>query len=118
MPMRLRVKPVIGRGRREAARSRSVAHAPPQGGSMRRLELGGWAVAQGRVQALLVVDLVDEGADAALSLLVIAVAPAIGLLGLERLHEALGLGVVVGIADPAHAGGNAVRLQRLGVVAT
>ena len=98
----LEVKAVIGRGRREARRSRSVAHAQPQARSMPSLELGGWAVAQRRVQALLVVDLVDEGADAALGFMVIAIEPAIDLLGLERLHEALGLGVVVGIATPAH----------------
>src|SRR5450631_4950118 len=118
MPMRLRVKPVIGRGRREAASSRSVAHAQPPGGSMRRLELGRWSIAERGVQALLVVDLLDEGADAARGFMVIAIEPAIDLLGLERLHEALGLGVVVGIADPAHAGDNAARLEQLGVVAT
>ena len=42
---------------------------------------------------------------------------AVDLLLLERLHEALRLGIVVGIADPAHAGGNAVLLQQIGVVA-
>ena len=75
---------------------------------MRRLELGRWSIAQGRVQALGVVDLLDEGADAARGFMVIAIEPAVDLLGLERLHEALGLGVVVGIADPAHAGLNVV----------
>src|SRR5882762_561824 len=116
MPMRLRVKPEIGRGRREAASSRSVAHAQPQGGSMAGLELGRWSIAERGVQALLVVDLLDEGADAARGFMVIAIEPAIDLLGLERRHEALGLGVVVGIADPAHADADAVRLQELAVV--
>jgi hypothetical protein len=79
MPKRLWVKPVIGRGRREAASSRSVAHAQPQARPMPSLELGGRAVAQRRVQALGVVDLFDEGADAALGFMVIAVEPAIDL---------------------------------------
>ena len=67
---------------------------------MPRFELERWAIAQCRVQALLVVDGFDEGTDAALGLPVIAVEPAVDLLGLERLHEALGLGVVI---DPMGA---------------
>jgi hypothetical protein len=39
----------------------------------------------------------------------IAVKAPIDFLGLERLHEALRFGIVVGIADPAHAGLNVVR---------
>jgi hypothetical protein len=70
---------------------------------MPSLELGGRAVAQCRVQALGVVDLLDEGTDAALGFMVIAIEPPVDLLGLERLHEALGLGVVVGNADPSSA---------------
>jgi hypothetical protein len=51
------------------------------------LELGWWAVAQPRVQALAVVDLLDEGADAARRLGAIAIACAVDFLGLERLDD-------------------------------
>src|SRR6185436_17841709 len=77
-----------GRGRREARRSRSAVPARPPARPVQGIELGRRAIAQGRVQALLVVDLVDEGADAACRLAMVAIEPAVDLLGLQRLHEA------------------------------
>src|SRR5260370_37105779 len=100
----------MGGGRRGARRARSVAHAQPQARSMVRLELGGRTIAERGGQALGVVDLLDEGADAARRFVPIAVERAVDRLGLERLHEALGLGTAAGITDPAHALGYGLRL--------
>ena len=49
-----------------------------------------------------IVDLLDEGADRVAGLLEVAIAAVVDFLLLERLHEALRLGVVTGIADAAH----------------
>jgi hypothetical protein len=54
------------------------------------------------VEAVGVVDILDEGADAVAGVFEVGVGRAVGFLGFERLHEAFGLGVVVGIAWPAH----------------
>ena len=75
-------------------------------------------VAERGVQPLAIVDLVDEDADVVRRVAVIAITGAVDLLALERSHEALGLGVVVGIADPAHAGGNPVVFQQAGILGT
>jgi len=55
------------------------------------------------VQPVLVVDLCDEAIDAATGVSDVGEGAAVDLLGLQRLHEAFGLGVVEGIARPAHA---------------
>src|SRR5438128_1831158 len=78
--LKVEVKGMRGRGRRGALGERSGAHARQQSGSLQSVELGGRAVAQRRVQALLVVDLVDEGTDAARRLTVVAIEPAVDLL--------------------------------------
>src|SRR5499427_8253072 len=116
-PWCFRVKREIGRGRRGAPFERSVGHARQRTSSMPSLELCRRAIVERGMQALDVVDPLDEGGDGALSLAPVAVEGAVDLLGLERAHEALGLGVVVGIADAAHARGDVVRRQQLGVVA-
>src|SRR5215208_1196511 len=116
-PSGFEVKRAIGRGRRGAPAARSVAHARQRTSSMPSLELGRRSIVERGVQALDVVDPVDEVADRALGGASITVEGAVDLLGLERAHEALGLGVVVGIADPAHARGDAMSRQHLGVVA-
>ena len=82
------------------------------------LERDGRLIAERGMQALAVIDLVDEGADVARRVAVIAIASAVDLFALEGSDEALGLGVVVGIADPAHAGGDALALQEAGVLGT
>src|SRR2546423_11496042 len=82
------------------------------------LERDGRLIAERGVQALAVVDLVDEGADVVCRDAVITIAGGVDLFTLERSDEALGFGVVVGIADPAHAGGNSVGLQQAGVLGT
>ena len=48
----------------------------------------------------------------------IAIAFAIDLFVLERVHETLDLGVVIGVPDAAHAGHDTVRSEQVGVVAT
>src|ERR1700756_5101540 len=48
----------------------------------------------------------------------VAIAFAIDLFLLERLHETLDPGVVVGVADAAHAGHDTVRSEQVGVLAT
>jgi hypothetical protein len=47
-----------------------------------------------------------------------AIACAIDLLLLERVHEALDLGAVIVIPDAAHAGHDAVRFEQIGAAAT
>ena len=64
-----------------------------------------------------VVDLLDERPDAGLGLGQVAVGSAIHLFGLQRLHEALSLGVVGGTAATAHGGDDAGVLKPAGVVA-
>ncbi len=71
----------------------------------RGFELKGRLVSERRVQPVLVVDLCDEVIDAAAGVADVDEGPAVDLFGLERLHEAFGLGVVEGIAGPAHADG-------------
>src|SRR5215510_9017438 len=92
----------------------SVSLRPPRGG--RKLtqvcfELGRWLVGQGRVQPLTIIDAVDEDADRRAGLLDVAIVAAVDLLLLEGAHEALRLGVVVRIADAAHARRYGVCLQ-------
>jgi len=64
-----------------------------------------------------VVDGLDEVADLASGVFDRGVGFGVHLLGFERLHETFGLGIVVRIGHPAHAGGDLARLQTLGVVA-
>ena len=56
------------------------------------------------MQALAIVDLLDEGADAGAGIGDVTVPAGVNFLLLESFHEALTFGVVVRIADPAHAG--------------
>src|SRR5208282_4639992 len=69
------------------------------------------------MKALDVVDGLDEGADLASGVFDRRVGLGVHLLGFERLHEAFGLGVVVGVGEAAHAGGDLARRKTLGVVA-
>jgi hypothetical protein len=72
----------------------------------RGFELKGRLVSERRVQPILVVDVCDEAIDAATGVADVGEGAAINLLGLERLHEAFGFGVVEGIAGSAHADGD------------
>ena len=67
------------------------------------------------MQSAGVVDVVDEGADPALGVFAAPIGLAVDLLGFERMHEALGFGVVLRRARPAHAGVGAdlVKAQRI-----
>src|SRR5580704_9139195 len=62
------------------------------------------SIIQRRMQPLTVVDGFDKGPDGASGLIQIAVAASVDLLRLQGLHEAFGLGILVRIADTAHAG--------------
>ena len=68
------------------------------------LELDGWSIRERRVKPVAIIDLFDEVTDRAAGVLDVAVAARLNLFVLERLHEALRLGIVVGVADTAHAG--------------
>jgi hypothetical protein len=81
-------------------------------------ELDRGPIGQGRMEPAAVVDALDEGADRVAGLAQIAIVSAVDLLLLECLHEALRLGVVVGIADTAHARLDAMRFQYARVLAT
>ena len=69
------------------------------------------------MQSAGIVDVVDEGADLALGVFAAAIGLAVDLLGFERMHEALGLGVVLRRSWAAHAGVGADLAQPQGVVA-
>ena len=58
------------------------------------------------MEALGIVDGIDEDGDGAPCGFDILEAAAIDFFGLEGLREALGFGIVVGIAGPAHADGD------------
>ena len=67
------------------------------------------------MQAFLVVDVRDEAIDPAASVSDVGESLAVDLFGLERLHEALSLGVVVWVAASTHRTVEAV-LGELGAV--
>lgn len=65
-------------------------------------ELCGWAISERRVKATAVEDLFDEPRQPSGDVLERVVACQVDLLDLQRLHEPLGLGVVVRIGRRAH----------------
>jgi len=67
------------------------------------------------VEPLAIIDLLQELTDALPGLVQVGILPEIDLLILERFDKALHLGIVVGIAAPAHADADARRLQQLGI---
>src|SRR6185503_9272304 len=81
-----------------------------------RFKLGGWSIGERRVQAVAIVDLLEEGADRRAGVVDVAVGSPVNLLVLERLHEALRLGIVIGAADATHARLDLMRDQDVGVV--
>ena len=80
-------------------------------------ELNGRLIADRGMQSTGVVDVVDESADIALGVFAAAIGLAVDLLGFERMHEALGLGVVLRRYRATHAGVGADLAQAQGVVA-
>ena len=58
------------------------------------------------MEAFGIVDGVDEERDGAPCCFDILESAAVDFFGFEGLHEAFGLGIVVGIAGPAHADGD------------
>ena len=80
------------------------------------LVLRGAQIAQRRVESSGVVNLVDEAGKVSCDVLEGFVCHQIHGFDLECLHEALGLGVVVGIAAPAHGAGETVLLQSGAIV--
>src|ERR1700719_511670 len=67
------------------------------------LELDRRSITQCRVEPQAIVDALDEDADHLAGVMKITIVSAVDLLVFEGLHEALRLGVVVRIADAAHA---------------
>jgi hypothetical protein len=67
------------------------------------------------VQTFLIVDIRDEAIDPAAGVTDVGECLAVDLFGLERLHEAFSLGVVKGIARPAHADGDVAVRQSLAI---
>src|SRR5260370_38682465 len=80
-----------------------------------RFELGRRPIGQSRMQALAIMDLLDEAADHLACLVGVAVAAPVDLLLFECFHEALRLGIVVGIADAAHTRLDVVCCEQGGV---
>ena len=68
------------------------------------------------MEALGIVDGVDEDANGTSRVLDVLEAAAVDFFGLEGLHEALGFGIVVGIAGPAHADGDIVTGEALAIL--
>ena len=67
------------------------------------------------MQSASVIDVFDEGAYVGSGLLDRGIGLGVDLLLLQGSHEALGLGVVVGVAGPAHAGSDPMGLQPFAV---
>jgi hypothetical protein len=65
------------------------------------------------MQPVAVVHGFDKGSDGASGLAQVAIAASVDLFLLEGFHEAFGLGVVVRIADAAHARLDVIRRQDL-----
>jgi hypothetical protein len=70
------------------------------------------------VQSLAIADPFDENTDRGTRVVDVSIGSTIDLLELERLDEALRLGVVVRIADAAHARLDVMPLEQFGAVAT
>ena len=68
------------------------------------------------MEALGVVDGVDEDANGTPCGFEVLEAAAIDFFGLESLHETLGFGIVVRIAGPAHADGDLVAGEALTII--
>ena len=83
----------------------------------RALELLRRTIAQRRVQPDAIVVLVDEGFDVRAQMLEIPIVVGVDLLPLERFHEALAAGVVVGVRRPTHARDHLVLAEQLHVCA-
>jgi hypothetical protein len=75
------------------------------------LELLRRSIAQGRVQPAAIVILLDELLDVGAQIFQVAIDVGMDLFPLQRAHEALAEGVVVGIGRAAHTGYDAVLLQ-------
>src|SRR5262249_45608014 len=80
-------------------------------------KFGGRSIGERRVQAAAVVDVFEEAADRRARVVDVAVGCSVDLLLLERAHEALRLGIVVGTANAAHARPDVVYLKDGGVIA-
>ena len=68
------------------------------------------------MEALGIVDGVDEDANGTSRVLDVLEAAAVDFFGLEGLHETLGFGIVVRIAGPAHADGDIVAGEALAII--
>ena len=66
------------------------------------LEVDGAAIAKGRVQPLGIVDIFDEVRQSRRHVVEGSIVAKIHLLDFQGFDKALGLGVIVGIAAPAH----------------
>src|ERR1700716_3146800 len=75
------------------------------------LELLRRLVTEGRMEPDAIVVAVDESRDVLAQVIEIAVLICVDFFPLESLHEALAIGVVVGIRRPAHAWDHAVFTQ-------
>src|SRR5271154_7157851 len=82
----------------------------------RKFKLDRWAVTQGRVESLAVIDLFEEPFDAAAGIGEVAVLLAIHFLIFQGLHERLAGRVVVGISASAHADAHAVLFEESRII--
>ena len=78
-------------------------------------EFKGWAVTESGVEALGIVDGVNEDANGAFCVFDVPESAAIDFFGFEGLHEALCFGVVVRVARSAHADRNFVAGEALAI---
>jgi len=78
-------------------------------------ELNRGVVAEGGVEPVSIIDVFEEGADVASSVFERRAGLAVDLLVFEGAHEALGLGVVVGVTGAANVEAQAAGLQSIGV---
>ena len=100
----------------EKTHKEAAAQRPPCVCAAVALELGRRQVAERRVQALLVVDLLQKHAHAGLGLGQIAIFRAVDLFVLQGFHKRFARGIVPGIGFPRHADADAVVLEQLRVI--
>src|SRR6516165_1185548 len=79
------------------------------------LELDGTPIAEGAMESACVVDLINEVRKVGNDVCERFVVPEVNRFDLQRLHEALGLGVVIRVATAAHGTAQAVGCQKLAV---
>src|ERR1700754_3933999 len=85
------------------------------GGNYGLLELLGWLILEGRVQAHAIVVVLNKLREVFPQVFEVPIITGMDLLALERLHKAFATGVVIRIGWPAHARDELMLFQQLDI---